>query len=50
MSSFGQFLRENKMWWILPIVIVLAVVTYVMIESAPQDTTEEQSPFTYDNY
>ena len=45
MSSFRQFLAENKIWWILPIVIVLLVVGFVLYTSNP---SADSSPFVYD--
>jgi hypothetical protein len=47
MSSFRQFLVENKLWWILPIVIVLCLVGYLLFFGG--DPTAD-SPFNYDMY
>ena len=49
MSSFRQFLGENKLWWILPIVIVLALVGWMVVNQPGQDA-EPDSPFAYDVY
>ena len=46
MSPFRQFLAENKIWWILPIVIVLLVVGFVLVTS--DDSGQDSSPFVYD--
>jgi len=48
MSSFRQFLVENKLWWILPIVIVLALVGYLLIFGGADGAAD--SPFNYDMY
>ena len=48
MTSFRQFLVENKLWWILPIVIVLALVGYLLIFGGPDGAAD--SPFNYDMY
>ncbi len=48
MSSFRQFLGENKIWWILPIVLVLGAVGYVYFSGAGEGTAGEDSPFEYD--
>jgi hypothetical protein len=45
MSPFRQFLAENKIWWILPIVIVLLVVGFVLATSGDSG---DSSPFVYD--
>ena len=50
MSSFRQFLAENKTWWILPILIVFAIVGYVLISDQPAGIQGQDSPFTYDEY
>jgi hypothetical protein len=50
MSSFGQFLSENKIWWILPIVIVLALVGWMLMQEPPQGGQDQASPFIYDVY
>jgi hypothetical protein len=51
MSQFRQFLSDNKLWWILPIVLILFIVGYVIyvgdqVEGVPGET----APFNYDNY
>jgi len=51
MSSFKQFLAENKLWWILPIVIVLALVGWMLLSDPPgSGKPGEDSPFLYDSY
>ena len=45
MSSFRQFLAENKIWWILPIIIVLLVVGWVVLTGGDSG---DASPFVYD--
>lgn len=47
MSSFKQFLAENKLWWITPIVIVAALVAYVLLTD-PSGAGD--NPFHYDQY
>ena len=47
MSSFRQFLGENKLWWILPIVIVLGLVGYLIFTNSGSGA---DSPFNYDMY
>ena len=49
MTSFGQFLRENKLWWIMPIVIVLVLVGWLLFQTGGGGP-EEASPFVYDAY
>ena len=49
MASFRQFLAENKLWWVTPIVLVAALVVYVLIfDGVPEG--EGDSPFIYDEY
>ncbi len=50
MTSFTQFLGENKIWWILPIVLVLAIVGFILFTQPPVDESAEDSPFQYDMY
>jgi predicted negative regulator of RcsB-dependent stress response len=50
MSSFLHFLGENKIWWILPIVIVLALVGFMVWSEQNVETPNESSPFQYDMY
>ncbi|MHC4846750.1 MAG: DUF5989 family protein [Planctomycetota bacterium] len=50
MSSFRQFLAENKTWWIVPIVIVLAIVGYILVSDQPEGIAGEDSPFDYSEY
>ncbi len=47
MSTFRQFLAENKLWWILPIVIVLCLVGYLLFFGGADAS---DSPFAYDLY
>ena len=49
MSSFRQFLVENKFWWITPIVIVLLLVGFLLVRTG-HDKPSEASPFVYDAY
>jgi hypothetical protein len=37
MSSFIEFLAENKAWWITPIVLVLGLVAYLLIFNTAPD-------------
>ncbi len=48
MTSFRQFLAENKLWWITPIVVVAAFVIYVLVTSDAGGAGD--SPFEYDQY
>lgn len=47
MSGFRQFLAENKVWWITPIVVVLLAVGFVLYISAEQGG-DANSAFVYD--
>ena len=47
MTTFKQFLTENRAWWITPIVIVAALVAYVLL-AGPGGTAD--SAFVYDQY
>lgn len=51
--SLPQFLKENKVYWILPIVLVLVLVTLIAwrelaAEEPPQ--ADDTNPFQYDLY
>ena len=48
MSSFRHFLGENKLWWILPIVIVLALAGFLIAHGSGDSAAD--SPFNYDMY
>ena len=49
MKSFVQFLMENKVWWITPLVIVLGLVVVLVVFGDPDPADPEAaSPFTYD--
>jgi len=50
MSSFRQFLVENKFWWITPIVIVLLLVGWLLFQTSRGEATGGDSPFVYDAY
>jgi hypothetical protein len=50
MSSFKQFLAENKLWWIVPIVIVLGLVGWMLFAGQGDATSGADSPFLYDSY
>jgi hypothetical protein len=50
MSSFRQFLAENKTWWILPILIVIVIVGFILISDQPEGIAGEDTPFNYDEY
>ncbi|HZL99990.1 MAG TPA: DUF5989 family protein [Planctomycetota bacterium] len=52
MSSFRQFLVENKFWWITPIVIVLILVGWLLFQTGGPGGGEAtgDSPFIYDAY
>ena len=49
MSSFRQFLVENKLWWITPIVIVLILVGWLLIQTGRGGSSGD-NPFVYDAY
>lgn len=49
MNDLMRFLAENKIWWITPIVIVLALVAWVVFVDAGA-TPEGGTPFHYDHY
>jgi hypothetical protein len=49
MSSFRQFLIENKFWWIMPIVIVLALVGWLLMQGG-SGAPDDANPFIYDAY
>jgi len=49
MSSFRQFLGENKLWWITPIVIVLILVGWLLFQTSHGEDSGA-SPFVYDAY
>ena len=42
MREFGMFLAHNKKWWLLPILIVLAVLALLIVLSSPA-----VAPFIY---
>jgi Family of unknown function (DUF5989) len=50
MSSFKQFLAENKLWWIVPIVIVLGLVAWMLFGGGGAGKAGADSPFVYDSY
>jgi len=50
MSSFKQFLGENKLWWIIPIVIVLGLVAWMLFSEPEGAKPGADSPFLYDSY
>lgn len=50
MSSFSQFLSENKLYWILPIVIVIVIVGFIVFADQPQGVPGLDSTFDYDAY
>lgn len=50
MSSFSQFLSENKLYWILPILIVLSIVGFIVFANQPQGVPGLDDPFDYDAY
>lgn len=43
MKNFLQFLRDNKVWWITPIVVFLALLVFL----AWKASQTPDSPFTY---
>jgi len=50
MSSFKQFLAENKLWWIVPIVLVLGLVAWILFAGGDEGKPGTDSPFLYDSY
>lgn len=50
MSSFTQFLGENKIWWMLPIAIVLLAVAFVLWMDQMGEDEAGDEPFVYDMY
>ncbi|MGQ0551918.1 MAG: DUF5989 family protein [Planctomycetota bacterium] len=50
MSSFGRFLAENKLWWILPLVIVLALVGWMLFTEPTPGEAAGETHFQYPAY
>ena len=49
MDGFLKFLGENKIWWLTPLVIVLALVAWLVLsEGSDAPATDDQ--FNYDMY
>ena len=48
MSSFAQFLSENKVWWITPIVLVAGLIAYLLIFHG--GGTPDESAFVYEAF
>ena len=48
--SFRKVLIENKWWWIVPIVLVLALVGFILAKSGSGTGGDDNSPFQYDAY
>jgi len=50
--SFRQFLIDNKWWWIVPVLLVLALVGFIMWRNLNGSGAgvDEGSPFQYDLY
>jgi hypothetical protein len=45
LSEFLTFLKENKIWWITPVVLILILVVGFIIMTAMSD--EGVAPFVY---
>ncbi len=48
--SLMRFLGENKIWWMLPILIVLLAVGFVMYMNEVSEEDVGDEPFVYDMY
>ena len=48
--SVRTFLVENKWWWIVPILLVVALVGVILWRSHASDAPKSDSPFQYDAY
>lgn len=50
MSSSESFLAQNKLWWILPLVLVGAMVVWLLStdEGAPPPVVDSDENFQYD--
>lgn len=49
MNAFLRFLGENKIWWITPLVLVLALVAYLYFANAASGPQTDEG-FQYDMY
>ncbi len=50
MADFLGFLRENKIWWITPLVLVLALVAYLYFSTINSGGVQADEGFQYDMY
>ncbi len=51
--SLPQFLRENKLYWIVPILLVLVLVAFIAwneLGAEEPPASDDASPFQYDLY
>lgn len=48
MQAFLRFLAENKLWWITPLLLVLALVIFLYVSGG--DASPDTDPFVYDIY
>jgi hypothetical protein len=49
--SVRQFLIDNKWWWIVPVLLVVALVGFIVWRSMNGSSgVEGDSPFQYDLY
>jgi len=49
MTDFLRFLGENKVWWITPLVLVLALVAFLVFSDSSAGTQADEG-FQYDMY
>jgi hypothetical protein len=49
MNGFMQFLRDNKVWWITPLLLVLTLVAYLVLVDQSSQTVADEG-FQYDMY
>ena len=48
--SVRQFLIDNKWWWIVPVLLVVALVGFIVWRNMHGSGVEGDSPFQYDLY
>lgn len=49
MTDFLRFLGENKIWWITPLVLVLALVAFLVFSDSSAGMQVDEG-FQYDMY
>ena len=49
MNAFLKFLGENKIWWITPLVLVLALVAFLYFSDTSSGPQTDEG-FQYDMY